>query len=107
MDRGKRPVQNLRLQGRSDHRIPTKMLHALLEPDPGRARPLLSRMPGMSRERTNGDRGQVGDDQRGSLRHLQMQRGTTDVRQASLSGAALSRFEDRPRSWRVLSALQR
>lgn len=61
----------------------------------------------MLRERTNGDSGQIGDNDRGPLRDLQVQRGSADLREASLSSPALSFLEDRSRPWRVLPALQR
>lgn len=61
----------------------------------------------MPRERANGDGGSIGDDDRGSMRYLQMQRCPADLCQASLPRPPLPRLEDSPRSRRVLSTLQR
>jgi len=59
------------------------------------------------REWAKGHGGQISDNDGGPLRNLQVQRGTTHLREASLSGTQLSCLEDGSRSRRVLSALSR
>jgi len=59
------------------------------------------------REWAKGHGGQISDNDGGPLRNLQVQRGTTHLREASLSGTQLSCLEDCSRSRRVLSALSR